>query len=140
MSIRTIYGKGQDAYQELIRKFPLRPIRSQVELDQAIAVIDELVDRSKRSSPEDDYLDVLGDLVRQYESEQHHIPQVSDGELLRFLIETRDLTQVQVAKNTGVAESTISEVLSGRRKLNRRQIGKLADYFHVTPGTFFGSD
>jgi HTH-type transcriptional regulator/antitoxin HigA len=37
---------------------------------------------------------------------------------------------------TGVAESTISEVLSGKRKLNRKQIGKLAQFFHVDPGVF----
>ena len=125
-----------DGYLQLIRKFPLRPIRSEAELDQAIAVIDELVVRSKRSAAEDDYLDVLGDLVRQYESEHHPIPHVSDGELLRFLLEMRDRTQTQVAKETGIAESTISEVLSGKRKLNRRQIGKLAEYFNITPGTF----
>lgn len=40
MSIRTIYGKGQDACLESIRKFPLRPFRSEADLDQAIAVID----------------------------------------------------------------------------------------------------
>ena len=37
---------------------------------------------------------------------------------------------------TGIAESTISEVLSGKRKLNRTQIGKLARYFHVSPAVF----
>ncbi len=140
MSIRTIYGKGQDAYLELIRTFPLRPIRSEKELGQATSVIDSLVDRERLSSAEEDYLEVLGDLVRQYEAEHHPIPPVSDGELLRFLIETRELTQVQVAKESGIAESTISEVLSGRRKLNRRQIVKLAGYFHVEPGAFLGAD
>lgn len=35
-----------------------------------------------------------------------------------------------------IAVSTISEVLRGKRTLNRAQIGKLARYFHVTPDTF----
>ena len=34
------------------------------------------------------------------------------------------------------ADAAISEVLSGNRKLNRTQIGKLARYFKVSPGAF----
>lgn len=137
MSIRTIYGKGQDAYLELIRKFPLRPIRSERELDQAAAVIDELTDKDRLSAAEEDYLEVLGDLVRQYEAEHHPIPRADDGEVLRFLIDAREVNQSRLARDAGIAESTISEVLSGRRKLNRRQIGKLARYFNVEPSVFF---
>lgn len=41
-----------------------------------------------------------------------------------------------MAKAVRIAESTISEVLSGKRKLNRTQIGKLSRYFHIEPGVF----
>ena len=47
-------------------------------------------------------------------------------------------TQAQVAKKSGIAESTISEVLAGKRTLNRTQIGKLSRYSHITTGAFAG--
>ena len=53
--------------------------------------------------------------------------------MLRVLIENRGTTQARLAADTGIAESTVSEVLSGKRKLNRTQIGKLARYFRVEP-------
>ena len=56
--------------------------------------------------------------------------------MLRFLLDARDVTQSQTALDTGISESTISEILAGKRKLNRGQIGKLARYFHVEPGVF----
>ena len=40
-----------------------------------------------------------------------------------------------MARATGIAESRISEVLSGKRQLTE-QIMKLAAYFHVQPGVF----
>jgi hypothetical protein len=40
----------------------------------------------------------------------------------------------RVVEEVGAAESTISEVLAGKRRLNRAQVGKLARYFHVEPG------
>jgi HTH-type transcriptional regulator/antitoxin HigA len=59
---------------------------------------------------------------------------------MRLLIEAKKVTQTQVAKATGIVESTISEVLSGKRKLNRKQIGKLARYFRVSPEAFSFAD
>jgi HTH-type transcriptional regulator/antitoxin HigA len=131
-----VYGRKQDRYLELIRQFPLRPIRSDAELIAAIQMIDSLIDQKVRSAPEEDYLDVISNLVHAYEEEHIPMRSVSDSEMLKYLIDLREVTQAELAKATGVAESTISEVLSGKRKLNRTQIGKLAKYFHVGPGVF----
>ena len=38
--------------------------------------------------------------------------------------------------SAGIAASPISEVLAGKRKLNRGQIAKLARYFHIEPRAF----
>ena len=135
-TIRELYGKTEDRYLDLVRRFPLRPIRSDAEHDEAIAITDTLLDRPRLTAPEQDYLDVLSDLVEAYEEEAVPMRPVGDAELLRFLIEQRGVTQATVAAGAGIAESTISEVLAGKRKLNRSQIAKLARFFHIEPGTF----
>jgi HTH-type transcriptional regulator/antitoxin HigA len=127
---------GQAVYLELIRRFPLRPIRSDEELDRAIAVVDGLLDRTDLNQDERDYLDVLSDLIERYESEAYPVPPASDAEVLAHLIEARGTTQAQVARETKLAESTISEVLAGKRELNRTHIGQLARYFGVGPAVF----
>lgn len=135
-SIAAVYGAGQDRYLELIRRFPLRRLQSEADLDAAIVVINELIDQDALAPPEDDYLDILSDLVEEYEDEHHPIDPVDDADMLRFLIENRRITQSQLARDVRIAESTISEVLAGKRKLNRTQIGKLAAFFKVEPGVF----
>jgi HTH-type transcriptional regulator/antitoxin HigA len=136
MASRTKTAGKADRYLELILRFPLRPIRSDQELDQAIDVIDSLIDRPRLKTAEKDYLDVLSDLVERYESEHHPIPPLPDSELLQHLIELKGVPQAVVARDTAIAESTISEVIAGRRKLSRTHIGKLARYFSVQPGAF----
>ncbi|HEV3263200.1 MAG TPA: helix-turn-helix domain-containing protein [Gemmataceae bacterium] len=129
-------GRATDSYLALVRRFPLRPIRSEAELDAALAVIDALTDRAALDPGEADYLDVLGDLVQRYEDQAHPIGGAADGEMLAFLIDQRGVKQVDVARATGIAESTLSEVLRGKRELTRGQITKLAAYFHMGPGVF----
>jgi HTH-type transcriptional regulator/antitoxin HigA len=136
MSIRTRTGKLRDVYFDLIRQLPLRPIRSEEALEEAIHMIDSLVDREKLLQEEKDYLEVLSDLVERYEAEVHVIDPVSDDVLLRHLLEAKQVTQSEVARRTGIAVSTISEVLAGKRALNRKQIGKLVDYFRIGPEAF----
>jgi HTH-type transcriptional regulator/antitoxin HigA len=131
-----LYGNREDRYLELVRQFPLRPLRTAADLDAAIAVIDSLIDQDNLAAPEQDYLDVLSDLVEAYESEAVPMAPVGDAEMLSFLIEQNGVTQSEIATGAKIAESTISEVLSGKRKLNRTQIGKLARYFHIEPGAF----
>jgi HTH-type transcriptional regulator/antitoxin HigA len=135
-TLAKVYGKKKDRYLELVRRFPLRPIRSEDDLDAATVVIHSLIDLESLTGPEQDYLDVLTDLVEAYEAVHYPEPVVADADMLRFLIEIKDVAQSDVAKGAGIAESTISEVLSGKRKLNRSQIGKLARYFRVSPAVF----
>ena len=135
-SSRALYGNREDRYLELVRQFPLRPLRTESDLDSAIAVIDSLIDQDNLSAPEQDYLDVLSDLVEAYEAEAVPITPVGDAEMLKFLIEQKGVSQNETAVGAKIAESTISEVLSGKRKLNRSQISKLSQFFHVEPGAF----
>ena len=128
--------RAEDSYLALVRRFPLRPIRNESELDAAIAVIDSLAVRDNLNAGELDYLEVLGDLVERYEDKHHPIEDASEAEMLAYLIEQRGVKQVEVARATGVTESTLSEVLRGKRQLTRGQITKLAAYFHVRPSVF----
>lgn len=133
---RTNSAKAPASYLALIQRFPLRPITSESALDQASAMIHALLDRDDLDHAEADYLEVLSDLVERYEEKHHPIGDVSGGAMLRFLIDQKGVKQADVARGAGIAESTVSEVLAGRRPLNRTQIGKLARYFHVAPGVF----
>jgi HTH-type transcriptional regulator/antitoxin HigA len=130
---------GVDAvYLALIRRFPLRPIRSDADLDAAAALIDELTDRDDLSPAESDYLDVLGDLVEKYEDEHVEMPHVSDAEMLRSLMDEKGVRQAEVVRGTGISKTVLSLVLNGKRELTREHIEVLAKYFGVNPAAFLG--
>jgi HTH-type transcriptional regulator / antitoxin HigA len=130
-------ARGRDLYFELIRRFPLRPIRSEEDLDEATAILDELSDRlDSLTREEKDYLDILCEQVAKYEKEHHAIEAPSEAEALRYLLDARGVRQAQAAKEMGIAESTLSEVLAGKRKLTRAQVGKACAYFNVGPAVF----
>ena len=134
----TASGGADPAYLALIRRFPLRPVRTDAELDMAAAIIDELTDRDDLSSTESDYLDVLGDLVEKYEDEHVEMPHVSDAEMLRSLMDEKGVSQADVVRGTGISKTVLSLVLHGKRDLTREHIEVLSTYFGVNPAAFLG--
>ena len=123
-----------DGYLALVQRFPLRPIRTEAELDGAIAMVDTLSDCKNLADDEHDYLLVLSSLIEKYEDDHHPIPKVSGLPMLGSLLEFKGVTQAQVAAQTGIAESTLSEILAGKRSMATKHIAILAKHFGVEPG------
>jgi HTH-type transcriptional regulator/antitoxin HigA len=134
MAIKTQFrlkGKNRDSYLELIQEFPLASIKSDQHLKDSQAVMDMLLARGKLDDGEETYLDALSDLVAAYEDDHHAIEPASDADMLRHLLEAKDVSQIELSRDTGIPKSSISEVLSGKKQFSRQMIRKFADYFKV---------
>ncbi len=126
-----------DRYLDLVRACPLRVIRSELEYGQAIAMLDRLSNLGNdRTADETEYLLSLAVFIKKYEDEHHPMPPVSGVETLRYLLETHHVTQSTLAAATGLAVSTISEILAGKRKLGLKHIAALARFFGVKQAIF----
>lgn len=123
--------KDRDSYLELVMRFPLASIKSDEHLAEAQAVIDGLLCEGELDHGEEVYLDALSDLVGTYEHAHHAIEPASDADMLRHLLEAKGVTQTQLSREAGLAKSSLSEVLSGKKAFSRQMIRKLADYFGV---------
>ncbi|REJ76709.1 MAG: helix-turn-helix domain-containing protein [Planctomycetota bacterium] len=126
-----------DSYPDLVREFRLRPIHSDSELDAAIAMVDALLDRESLDAGAQDYLDVLAQLIHTYESTEQPIALASDADVLRHLIDANGISQKDLAASTAISESVVSEILSGKRELNREQVESVCHTFGVKSSLFF---
>ena len=79
-------------------------------------------------------LDTLGTLIHAYEEKNYAMPESSGVELLQFLMEEHELTEVDLPEVGSPKE--ISEILEGERELNVEQIKALAELLHVSPVLF----
>lgn len=125
-----------ESYLQLLQKFPPRPIRTEEQFLAVQNVIDDLVDAEEITSEEQDYLNVLGMLVHDYEEQQVSIPDLNGIDLLRALMDEFRLKQkdlVPIFKT----ESIVSAILNGQRSFTVEHIEKLAKFFHISPAAFF---
>jgi HTH-type transcriptional regulator / antitoxin HigA len=130
-------ARAGESYLELIRECPLRIIRTEGEYQRSVAMLDRLSDLGPaRTEDQTEYLLALAFFVEKYERAREPMPAATGVEMLGYLIETHGLKQGEVAAGAGLADSTVSEILAGKRKRNVKHIEALARFFKVESAVF----
>ena len=128
-------ARAKDTYMELVGDFPLIAIQDDKHVTAAQTVLDNLL-KQKLDVGGEAYIEVLSDLIGDYEDEHHPIANASPVDLLRHLMDAHSLSQADVCLDIGVGKSTLSQFVSGKRELSKSTAKKLAAYFEVDLALF----
>ncbi len=112
------------------------PIRNKAHYRRMVAMLEALLDETSgdESHPAMGLVDIVGDLIGDYEDEHAALPAATGLQALKFLMDQHGLKQGDLPE-VG-SQGVVSEILSGKRELNVRQVRELGDRFGVSPATF----
>ena len=116
----------------------MKPVLDERQYDDVVAFLDRLTDEGAMEDdhPLNDLFLLAADLAYAYEQRAHPLPAVSGAAMLRFLMEQHGLRQSDLVEEIG-SQGVVSEILSGKRELNKHHIAALAERFGVSPAVFF---
>ena len=114
----------------------LRPIRTEEEYDRTVSLMNCLLDMigDQEDHASSGLLDLVSELVADYDTNHFAIEASEPNEVLRYLIELRGLKQGDLAEI--VPQSNLSAILAGKRKISATLAGKLAKFFGISPAVF----
>ncbi len=124
-------------YAELLAKAAPAVIDTEKENERHIAMLYELSHHHRElSSDEKKLVELLTLLVEDFEEKHYPLPRASPLEAISFLMDQHGLKQKDLVDVFGTP-SIVSEVLNGKRQLNKDHITRLSERFHVSPELFF---
>jgi HTH-type transcriptional regulator / antitoxin HigA len=124
-------------YSALLTRIPPRVIRTEEANEKFSQILRDLDRRSRRlTAAEKELAELLTLLVEDFEERRYALPPAKPLDALRFLMDQHGLLQKDLANVFGTP-SVVSEVLSGKRDLNKDHIRRLSKRFHVSPEIFF---
>ena len=99
--------KAGNEYRTLRRQIPLGVIRSKVEYDRAVAVLDTIIDEigEDEAHPLADLAEAISVFIEAYDKAQYSTPAPSPREMLRFLMEPNNKSLKP--QDTGFTESKL---------------------------------
>lgn len=117
----------------------LTPPASEAQYDALVESLDQLLALVAEDElhPLASLMVHVADLLEAYDQKVRRMPIAPSGEVLRYLMNEHSIKQSELPE-VGT-QSVISEILSGKRSLNVRQIGWLSKHFRVPPEVFFPS-
>jgi len=133
----TLPTTSSDPYLELVLLFPLRPIRTRSAHRKAKGMLSDLA--GKRGTAVRDYKTVLASLIAEYERSagmQLDTSKVTAAELVRHLLDERDMNVSALAKALHISQSSLSDMLNGRRGWSKPAIVRVSEYFGLQPELF----
>ena len=124
-------------YTALLKKYPPKVIHTEAENEAYTRILYDLDRRSKTlTRAERELAELLTLLIVDFEEKHYPLPRAKPPDVLRFLMDQHGLKQKDLVDVFG-APSIVSEVLNGKRELNKDQIRRLSERFHVSPELFF---
>ena len=114
----------------------IEPIRDEAHYQRMVAMLDVLLDEAAddESHAVMGLVDIVGDLIEDYETEHHPLAPATGLQALKFLMDQHELKQSELPEIG--SQGVVSEILTGKRELNVRQVRALAQRFAVSPATF----
>lgn len=88
------------------------------------------------------YLHILAELIDQFEKSARlkvDLAGQTAADVIGHLVEVNGLTVSGLAREIGMGQSNLSEMLSGRRDFSKAAIGKLCGRFGISAEVFFGT-
>lgn len=129
----------QASWQKFDAMAHLRPIHNKADYERMTLLMNALLDVAgdDEEHPLSGLLELVSDLVWKYEQENHVIEAAAPKDVLRFLLESRNLKQEDLSGI--VPQSNLSAILSGKRKISAVLAGKLGKFFDISPAAFIPS-
>ncbi len=114
----------------------IAPIRDDAHYQRMVAMLHGLLDETggNENHPAMGLVDIVGDLIEDYETERHPLPQATGLQALKFLMAQNGLKQSDLTEIG--SHGVVSEILAGKRELNIRQVKALSARFAVSTATF----
>ena len=127
----------QPEYARLLSSTLPSIIHSEAQNEKYLEQVAALLGREETlTNAEREFARLLTLLIEDFEEKNYALPKASPLEVIVFLMDQHGLKQKDLTEVFGTRSIT-SEVLSGKRDLNKEQIRRLSARFHVSPELFF---
>jgi antitoxin component HigA of HigAB toxin-antitoxin module len=133
----TPYALIPQTYPGLMARYMIRPIRDEVDAENAAEVIALLAGHALNEE-QSDYLDLLSDLYERWEIEHCPIEPAYGAELLRLVLAQRNEDARHLATLLKIEPSLAERLVRGEEDLTTSQIRMVANAYSLDPAALLG--
>lgn len=127
---------SRDRYRDLLLEYQPKLIKTEVENEQALVIVEKLMHLSNRTPEQQELYELMIVLVEKFEQDfyQRDKP-INPLSMLLFLMEQRDLRSSELVDIFG-SQSAVENILNGMIQIDRSSAELLSKLLHVDSALF----
>ncbi|NEQ14115.1 MAG: transcriptional regulator [Moorea sp. SIO3E2] len=127
---------NQKPYKKLLMKYQPKMIKTEEENEKALAFVEELMHRPKRTPEEDEIYELLITLIEKFEQDYYSPGIRSEPQsMLLFLMDQKDIKPADLVGIIG-SKKTVDDIVNGKREISKYQAKTLGVFFQVDSSLF----
>jgi HTH-type transcriptional regulator / antitoxin HigA len=79
---------------------------------------------------------LIGDLIEKYEQQHYPVPDSTPGEILDHLIESREISKAEFARQVGLSRQLVTDIIKGRASVTADHMRTFGEFFRISPAVF----
>jgi HTH-type transcriptional regulator / antitoxin HigA len=136
MNGRMTLTFNRDKYKELLSEYQPKIIKTEVENEEALTIVEQLMHLQDRTPEQDTIYELLVVLIERFEQEFYKPNLESNpGSMLSFLMNQRDLQPIDLVTIFG-SEAAVHDAISGKKSIDRSTAARLSELFHIDLNLF----
>ncbi|NEP47936.1 MAG: transcriptional regulator [Moorea sp. SIO3C2] len=123
-------------YNKLLIKYQPKMIKTEEDNEKALAFVEELMHRHKRTPEEDEMYELLITLIEKFEQD-YYSPGIRSHpqSMLLFLMDQKDIEAADLVGIIG-SQKTVDDIVNGKREISKYQAKTLGVFFQVDSSLF----
>ena len=135
MRVNLIKKQTIEDYAEM-KALKYKIIRSKKQYNDYCEQLETLLENNRKSKLMKEEIELLTFLIEKWDSEHNSFHDVDPVQLLKSLMDDRNMKPVSLAELLGVSKGLVSDILNYKKGLSKEIIRKLADTFKLSHEAF----
>lgn len=125
----------KNTYRNLLTEVIPVAIETEEEYDRILQVVEELTFKKNRTTEEKALHKLLVILIEAYETQNYPMEESAPHEILQHIMESSGTREIDLVGIIG-SSNVVSEIVNGKREINKAQAKALSEYFKVSSSLF----
>lgn len=125
----------KNTYRNLLTEVIPVAIETEEEYDRILQVVEELTFKKNRTTEEKALHKLLVILIEAYETQNYPMEESTPHSILQHIMESSGTREIDLVGIIG-SSNVVSEIVNGKREINKAQAKALSEYFKVSSSLF----
>jgi HTH-type transcriptional regulator/antitoxin HigA len=121
----------------MVQQLKYKVIRNETQYKAYCDLLENMLSLKRKTKTVQDEIDLLTLLIENYDEANHPFQKLTPAIILKTILAEHQMKAVHLSSLLGVSEGLVSDMLSGKKSISKKNIKIISEYFKINQSFLF---